>query len=253
MIARNSGCVALILSLSLSAFAQEGRRPTADIDKGDSDRGKGASETSKGSSENPTFDDLRNSLGDLEQKESKEERDKREAIVQKNVDETLKIYSDALGKRNGELQNVNRRLDVNKGLEGKYDKLLKTAQNGLATTRAQFINRTVALKKSLDEGKVSKEVYEKLLEEDTKRFRNREREFLEDIAFYRDEFSNAQKSAKDLTSKKELMSFDPFAGTDAGADKEKAPPPPGVVQKLKSTLAEVSGYGGRSVVDVLNK
>jgi hypothetical protein len=250
MIARSSRCLALVLCLSLPAFAQEGRRPSADIDKGDSDRGKGASEVSKGSSETPTFDDLRNSLGDLELKESKEEKDKREAIVQKNYDETLKIYSEALGKKNGEIQNVNRRLDVNKGLEGKYDKLLKTSQNGLATTRAQFINRSVALKKSLDEGKVSKEAYEKLLEEDTKRFRNREREFLEDIAFYRDEFQNAQKSAKDLSTKKELMSFDPFGGSDPGADKEK-PPPPGVVQKLKSTLAEVSGYGGRSVVDSL--
>src|SRR6185436_5865869 len=174
----------------------------------------------------------------------------KDAIVQKNVDETLKIYSDALGKKNGELQNVNRRLDVNKGLEGKYDKLLKASRVGLATTRAQFINRSVALKKSLDEGKISKEAYEKLVEEDTKRFRNREREFLEDIAFYQDELQNAQKSAKDLSTKKELMSFDPFGGPQPTDEKDK-PPPPGVVQKLKTTLAEVSGYGTRSVVDAL--
>jgi hypothetical protein len=251
MIARSSLLLAWVLVLSLSASAQDARRSSVESDRGDGDRGKAsAAEPTKGAAENPTFDDLKTSLGDLEQRESKEEKDRKDAIVQKNVDETLKIYGDALGKKNGELQNVNRRLDVNKGLEGKYDKLLKAARVGLATTRAQFINRSVALKKSLDEGKISKEAYEKLVEEDTKRFRNREREFMEDISFYQDELGNAQKSAKDLSTKKELMSFDPFGGNEPAGEKDK-PPPPGVVQKLKTTLAEVSGYGARSVVDAL--
>jgi hypothetical protein len=229
---RSSLVLALISSLALPAFAQESRG------------GK-----SEPASENPTFDDLRKSLGDLEQKESKEEKDRRDAIVQKNHDETLKIYSDALGKRNGEISNVNRRLDVNKGLEGKYEKLLQTARTGLAATRAQFINRSVALKKSLEEGKVSREAYDKLLEEDTKRFRNRERELVDDIGFYQGEHQNAQRAAKDLAIKKELMQFDPFGGGAAG--EEKKPPAPGMEQKLKSTLVEVSGYGSRSVVDLL--
>jgi hypothetical protein len=228
MIARNSLIVAFVLGLASAAAAQD-------------------KESAKNTGDNPTFDDLKNSLGDLEQKESKEEVGKREAIVQRNQDETLKIYSDALGKRNGELTNLNRRLDTNKGLESKYEKLLSTARNGLGTTRAQFINRNVALKKTLDEGKISKEAYEKLLEEDTKRFRNRERELLDDIKFYTEEYQNAQRSGKDLATKKELMQFDPFGEkTPAG---EKAPPPPSMVQKLKSTLAEASGYGSRSVVD----
>lgn len=239
MIARNSRFLALVMALALPAFAQETRRAPADSDKG------GQSGT-----DNLTFDDLRDSLGDLERKESKEEKDKREAIVQKNHDDTLKIYSDALGKRNGDVQNVSRRLDVNKGLEGKYERLLKAARNGLATTRAQFINRSVALKKSLDEGKISREAYDKLLEEDTKRYRNREREYVDDIGFYQDEVQNAQRSVKDLGIKKELMLFDPFGGPESGEDKAK-PPQPGMEQKLKTTLAEVSGYGARSVVDIL--
>jgi len=228
MIARNSLALAFVLALSSAAFTQE---------------------TTKNTGENPTFDDLKNSLGDLEQKESKEEVGKREAIVQRNQDETLKIYSDALGKRNGEITNVNRRLDVNKVLEVKYEKLLTTARNGLGATRAQFINRNVALKKTLDEGKISKEAYEKLLEEDTKRFRNRERELLDDIKFYSEEYQTAQRSGKELATKKELMQFDPF-GEKAPAG-EKAPPQPNMVQKLKSTLNEASGYGSRSVVDGL--
>jgi hypothetical protein len=250
MIAKSSWTLAFLASLCLSAAAQEARRAPAQAEKVDPERGKASSETGKNVSEAPTFDDLKSSLGDLEQKETKEEKDKREMIVQKNFDETLKIYSDALGKRNGELQNVNRRLDVNKGLEGKYDRLLQAARTGVATTRAQYINRTVALKKSLSDGKVSREAYDKLLEEDTKRFRNRERELLEDIAFYQDELQNAQRSAKELSTKKELMSFDPFGGNERGAEREK-PPPPGIEQKLKSTLAEVGGFGSRSVLDSL--
>ena len=220
-------------------------------DRPDSDKGKGATvETAKGGQEGPTFDDLKNSLGDLEKKESKEETDKREAIIQKNYDDTLKIYGDALGKKNGDLVNVGKRLDANKNLETKYDKLLKAAKNSLATTRAQFINRNVALKKSMEEGKVSKEAYEKLLDEDTKRFRNREKELLDDIAFYTDELQNAQRSAKDLSTKKELMSFDPFGGPEAVAEAEK-PPKVGIAQKIKTTLSEVSGYRSQSVVDTL--
>jgi hypothetical protein len=199
----------------------------------------------------PTFDDLRNSLGDLEQKESKEEKSKKEAIVQKNVEETLKIYSDTLGKKNGDMLNVNHRLEVNKGLESKYERLLKTARNGLATTRAQFINRTVSLKKSLDEGKISKDAYEKLLDEDTKRFRNREKELQEDISFYLDEFNTATRSSKDLSTRKEMMTFDPFGGNNGEAAEKEKPAPPTMAQKVKSTLGEVSGYGTRSVVDSL--
>jgi hypothetical protein len=235
MIARNSLALALALALSSAVLAQE---------KGE----KASSESVKNAGENPTFDDLKNSLGDLELKESKEETSKREAMVQRNVDETLKIYGDALGKRNGELTNVNRRLDVNKGLESKYERLLATARNGLGTTRAQFINRNVALKKTLDEGKISKEAYEKLLEEDTKRFRNRERELLDDIKFYSEEFQTAQRSGKDLATKKELMQFDPFGENAPAGEKAKAPQP-NMVQKLKTTLGEASGYGARSVVD----
>jgi hypothetical protein len=251
MLARSSWVLALVLGAALPVLAQEARRAPSDADKSEPERARVTTDGAKGTSEPPTFDDLKNSLGDLEQKESKEEKEKKEAIVQKNVDETLKIYSDALGKRNGELQNVNRRLDVNKNLEGKYDKLLDNARTALATTRAKFINRTNGLKKSLEEGKISREAYDKLLEEDTKRFRNREKELLDDISFYQDEFQNAQRSGKELATKKELMTYDPFGGNDRIPDKDKQPPPVGLEQKLKSTLGEVSGYGARSVVDAL--
>jgi hypothetical protein len=46
------------------------------------------------------------------------------------------------------------------------------------------------------------------------------------------------------------MSFDPFGGNDPAAG-EKPPPPPNITQKLKSTLAEASGYASRSVMDSL--
>lgn len=237
----SSAMMAALLLLSGGAWAQEAK-------KGPSES-KGAVETAKTSQESPTFEDLKGSLGDLEQKENKEEKEKREAIVQKNYDDTLKIYGEALGKRDGELMNVSRRLDVNKGLQTKYDRLLAASRTALATMRAQYINRTLALKKSLDEGKISKEVYEKLLEEDSKRFRNREKELSDDIAFYQGEVQNAERASKDLAVKKELMQFDPFGG-ERQEEQQKAPKP-GIAQKLQSTLAEVSGYRARSVTDLM--
>jgi hypothetical protein len=251
---RTSNALAILALAGLCgpAFAQEVRKSVPQqTDRAESDKGKGqTTDTARNTSESPTFDDLKNSLGDLEKKESKDETEKRDAIIQKNVDDTLKIYGDALGKRGGDLVNVNKRLDVNKGLETKYDRLLKGSRNALATTRAQFINRTVALKKSLDEGKVSKEAYDKLLEEDTKRFRNRERELLDDIAFYNDELVNAQRSAKDLSTKKELMSFDPFGSPDAVPEAEK-PAKVSIAQKVHTTVGDVSGFRSQSVVDTM--
>jgi hypothetical protein len=250
---RTSSVLAILALAVLAspAFAQDLRKPAPPSgEKSDSDKGKGLT-TDTSRTESPTFDDLKNSLGDLEKKESKEETEKRESIIQKNYDDTLKIYGDALGKKNGDLVNVGKRLDVNKGLESKYERLLKGSKNALATTRAQFINRTVALKKSLDEGKVSKDAYDKLVDEDTKRFRNRERELLDDIAFYTEELNNAQHSAKDLATKKELMTFDPFGGPDPAAVDGEKPVKIGIAQKVRATLGEVSGYRAQSVVDTL--
>lgn len=196
-----------------------------------------------------TFEDLKNSLGELQQKNEKEDGEKRDAIVQKNQAETLKIYQETLGRRNGEVENVSRRLQINKALLAKYTKQLDTARAGLASTKAQYVNRAVALKKSLDEKKISKEAYDKLLEEDTKRFRNREKELIEDIAFYQEEIETAERLAKDLSVKQELMQFDPFEEEQPG-DAPKAPRP-GIAEKLRKTLAEAGGYRARSVVDTL--
>jgi len=200
----------------------------------------------------PTFEDLKNSLGDLQDKRAREDSEKRDAIVQKNQEETLKIYQDTLGKKNGELTNVSKRLDSNKALHAKYTRLLEGARSELAMMRSQFINRTAALKKSLEEGKISKEAYEKLLEEDTKRFRNRETELREDMAFYQEEIAGADGKMKDLSVKKELMEFDPFQGEGTGEEGSTPKrPKPGIAEKLQRTIAEVSGYRTRSVMDTV--
>ena len=63
------------------------------------------------------------------------------------------------------------------------------------------------LKKSMDEGKLSKDAYEKLLGEDTKRFRNREKEIIEDMAFYNDEISNAPEQLKGKTEEDAVVAY----------------------------------------------
>jgi hypothetical protein len=200
--------------------------------------------------ETPTFEDLKNSLGDLQEKQAREDNEKRDALVQKNQEDTLRIYSDTLGKRNGEVMNVSRRLEINKTLTAKYTKLLEQSRGELAHMRSQYVNRTMALKRSQEEGKISKEAYEKLLEDDTKRFRNREKELVEDIAFYEEELRTADKMSKDLSVKKELMEFDPFADEQPEAGAPKGPKP-GIAEKLQKTIAEVGGYRTRSVMDLV--
>ncbi len=225
---RKSSALLIALALAGSAWAQDGDTPKKQ--------------------DPPTFEDLKKNLGEVEEKQSRDENEKRDAHIQKNQEDTLKIYSDTLNKKNGELQNVSRRLEINKALQVKYTRLLDGARNELALMKSQYINRTVALKKSVDDGKISKEAYEKLLEEDTKRFRNREKELVDDIAFYEEELRTAAAMAKDLAVKKELMEFDPFAGEKPDGPKG---PRPGIAEKIKKTMAEMSGYRSKSVIDTL--
>lgn len=197
----------------------------------------------------PTFEDLKSSLGELEEKKSREDTEKRDAIVQKNQEETLKIYGDTLGKRNGDVQNVAKRLEINKALLSKYGRALEQARADLATLQAQYINRTVALKRSQEQGRISPEAHDKLLEEDTKRFRNREKELADDIASYQEEVRIAERQEKDLALKKELMEYDPFGGEKP---EEKAGTPRlGYGDKMRRTVTELSGYRPRSVLDSL--
>ena len=199
----------------------------------------------------PTFDDLKNSLGDLQKKQEQDDNAARESAIHRNYEDTLKIYGNTLGGgKSGDLANVGRRLEVNQALEAKYAKLLEKAQGDLATMRAQYINRTMNLKKSLDEGKLSRDAYDKLLTDDTKRFRNREREIIEDMAFFNEEISNARKLNKDLGLKKELLQFDPF-DPDKKEEPATAVRKDGLAENLKKTVSELSGYKPRSVLDYL--
>lgn len=198
----------------------------------------------------PAFDDLKNSLGELQEKQAKEDQEKRDRQIQKNYEEALKIYGSVSAGKGADLANVTKRLQANQALEQKYAKLLEQATADLATMRAQYINRTMNLKKGLDEGKLSRDSYDKLLEDDTKKFRNREKELIEDIAFFNEEISNSRKLQKELLVKKELLSFDPF---DPGKKEEPAPagPRPGIAESLKKTVSELSGYSNKSVLDLL--
>lgn len=225
MARRNSLAAALLLALATDAAAQE--PPPA----------------------GPTFEDLKNSLGELEEKRAREDTEKRDAVVLKNQEETLKIYTDTLGKRNGELENVSRRLEINKSLHAKYARMLEQARAELATLQAQYINRTVALKRTLEQGRISPEAYDKLLEEDTKRFRNREKELAEDIASYEEEIRIAERQQKDLALKKELMSFDPFGEEKAAA--EAARPRASYADRMRRAVSDMSGFRARSVVETL--
>ena len=232
---RNSATLVLTLALSLPAWGQDPPRP----------------EAPKQDPPGPTFDDLKNSLGELQEKQAKEDAEKRDKAIQKNYEDTLKIYGGVAAGKGADLANLSRRLQSNQALEQKYAKLLEGSTGDLASMRAQFINRTMNLKKSVDEGKLSREAYEKLLEEDTKRYRNREKELIEDIAFYNEEISTARRSTKELSVKKELLAFDPFDPNKKEEQAKAEARREGLAESLKKTVSELSGYKVRSVLDYL--
>lgn len=200
----------------------------------------------------PTFEDLRKDLETLKQKGDKENEEKRDREVQKNMEDTLRIYEGVLKGRNGDLENTSKRLGANQALVAKYEKLLDGARTELARLRSSYVNRTLTLRKSLDDGKITPEAYEKLLDEDTRKFRNREKELVDDIAFYQTELETASKLAKDLSVKKELLEFDPFRPEDPSAEPGPEVQRTSLADRLRKKVRDLSGFTRRSVVEVLD-
>ena len=234
---RNSLILAAWLAFLLPAGAQEDPKtpPPQDPPK----------------TEGPTFDDLKKSLGEVQEKEAKDEAEKRDRAIHQNHEDTLRIYSGVSAGKGADAANLARRLQANQALEQKYAKSLEGSTSELAAMRAQYINRTMNLKKGLDEGRLSREAYDKLLDEDTKRFRNREKELIEDIAFYNEEIASARKLTKELSVKKELLEFDPFDPDRKDETAKAAGARENMADRLKKTVSELSGYRPRSVLDYL--
>ncbi len=204
----------------------------------------------EGEKEKPTFEDLKGGLQKLEKDEAKQDEAKRDELVRKNHADTLAIYDRVLRKRNGELENVGARLKVNEGLELKYSKLLETARADLALLRSRYVNRTLSLKASLESGKVSKETYAKLLEEDGRKFRNRESELMDDIVLYTSELETARALVRQLTLEKELLGFDPFE-PEKPDEKVDGPQPAGIAERIRTRLQAIAGYRDMSVVETM--
>ncbi len=198
-----------------------------------------------------SFDDLRSSLKKVDEKNTKEKQEKRSEKIRKNHNETLAIYERVLRRRSGDLNNVATRLKVNEGLDAKYGRLLETAGAELALLRSTWVNRTLALKKSLDEGKISRLAYSKLTEQDGQKYRNRESELKDDIVFYMEELSISRERIKELKLKKELLEFDPFEPQNLDVTEGPEKPRLGIADRLRSRVRTIARYQDLSVVDEL--
>ena len=201
--------------------------------------------------EKPTFDDLRSSLKKVDDRNEKEKSSERNEKIRRNHSETLAIYERVLRRRNGDLDNVATRLKVNHGLEAKYGKLLETAGAEIALLRSTWINRTLSLKKSLDEGKISPAAYSRLIEADGQKYRNREAELKDDLVFYTEELTIARKRIKEFELKKELLEFDPFEPQKLDVAKKKNEPISGIAERVRSRVRTIAHYRDLSVVDTL--
>ena len=198
-----------------------------------------------------TFDELRSNLREADQQTEKESEEKRSEKIRRNHNETLAIYERVLRRRSGDLNNVATRLKVTRGLEVKYSKLLKRSGSELALLRSTWINRTLALKKSREEGRISLAAYSRLIEQDGQKYRNRETELKEDIIFYTQELKISRETMKELKVKKELLEFDPFEPENLDSSGEGEAPRIGVADRVLHRVRTVARYQDQSVVDTI--
>lgn len=224
---RNSWLLAALLAPSLGAWAQDDPEKPKD---------------------DPTFEALRSNLEDLEKVEQKKSEETRKETIRRNQQDTLKIYERSLNRNSTEISNVSRRLQVNHGIIEKYQKSLDETREELAKLQARYVSRTLALKKSLDEGKISQDTYDRLLDEDGQKFRNREAELKEDLEFYSKEIETARKLVKELTLRKELLEIDPFQPEKPGEGENSSA---NLADRVRNRIESVAGFRDLSVIETL--
>ncbi|RME03964.1 MAG: hypothetical protein D6805_04600 [Planctomycetota bacterium] len=127
-----------------------------------------------------------------------------EAEISRNESKTIRIYNKILDSERYEIKNLKRRVNVNQRLIGQYQSRLEKAQKDLKRINIEYIRQGLALKRALDEKKLTKPQFDKAMRRLKEKFHVESSELKADIQFYKQEISKAQSRYQYLKTSLEV-------------------------------------------------
>lgn len=171
----------------------------------------------------------------------------RSAEILGNYDATLDIYKNILDKQGTDPANIDRRIQSNEEMIGKYRPQLAQAQSELRKMQVEFMNRAFQLKQQKESGQITEEMFGKLITQEEMKQGHRKEALAQDVAFYKDEMTQAEIRLKDLREQRRLVAE--RAAREGKLQEPKKKPGEALLQGLSGQLEKLSAFQTRFTMD----
>ncbi len=180
-----------------------------------------------------------------------EERARNERQIQRNYDEAEKIYEGIIGA--DPVAPLDRRIANNERIVSEYRQRIRTASEERRELQVQLYNRTFYLKQQLEQGKLNRDAYDRMIVEEERKYEQRNKVLRGHIEAWKQEYAAANARLTELKSKRQmLLAQRPRAlrgkhGTKAA--QRRARPGEALLGTLRERLRRVGQFSTRHTMD----
>ncbi len=169
------------------------------------------------------------------------------AEVNANYDATLAIYQSILDEQQSSTGTLDRRIQANEEMVGRYRPELVKAEEGLRGENVRYVNTAYDLTHQKDSGVIGEDKWHKLVANEERKHVRRSGSIDADADFYRDEIVVAEERLKGLKTDRKILE-DKLARENKGKPKKKEPGER-VMDGLGTALDKLSGFETRHTMD----
>lgn len=180
-----------------------------------------------------------------------EERARNERQIQRNYDEAEKIYEGIIDS--DPVAPLDRRIANNERIVNEYRQRIRAASEERRELQVQLYNRTFYLKQQLEQGKLTRDAYDRMIVEEERKYEQRGKVLREHIEAWKQEYAAANARLTELKSKRQmLLAQRPRAlrgKQGARAEQKRARPGEALLGTLRERLRRVGRFSTRHTLD----
>ncbi len=168
--------------------------------------------------------------------------------IGRNLDDTIAIYEKILSEQRESTRVDAKRVESNREIIAKYAPELAKFEDEFRKLQVTYMNRTLALKRQREEGKITEATYQKQLGEEYGKYERARQRLTEELAFYREEVGGAEMRAAEFErrrSEKEAR----LRVERPDLFEKKRTPAEKAIEGMQSTLQRLSGFETRNTMD----
>ena len=179
-----------------------------------------------------------------------EERAKRQRQIERNYGEAEKIYEGIINA--DPVEKLDRRISNNERIVKEYQTRIRGAAKERRELQVSLYNRTFYLKQQVEQGKLTREGYERMITEEERKYRQRSAVLKEHYEAWKEELAAAQTRLRDLQSQRQmLLAQRPRAlrGQRGKKAQRQARPGEALVGSLQQRLQKLGRFNTRHTMD----